>query len=90
MSRLNSTSTEEQIVSENGQTSAIVKLVNTAGSSSTFVVTATPEGVVTGSIGDVALDSVTGNAYIQTATGNAGWKLQMSSSYGLGYSWFMN
>lgn len=53
----------------------ILTLENTAGDLQFFRTDATPEAAITGSIGDLAIDSTNGNAYIKnsgTAT-NTGW-----------------
>ncbi len=56
-------------------TAAIATLENTAGDIQFFRNDATPEGSITGSIGDLTIDGTSGNAYIKnsgTAT-NTGW-----------------
>jgi hypothetical protein len=56
-------------------TNAILTLENTAGDMQMFRTDATPEGVVTGSVGDLAIDGTNGDLYIKhtgSAT-NTGW-----------------
>lgn len=55
--------------------SAILTLQNAAGNASIFRVDATPEGAVTGSVGDIADDTTTGVVYVKTAGSatNTGW-----------------
>jgi len=55
----------------------ILTLENTAGDIEIFRVDATPEGSVTGSIGDFVLDGTGGNAYLKTSgsASNTGWEL---------------
>lgn len=82
MSYSNNTSTEDQIVSENGQTLPVFSLVNTIGNVSYFVTTASPEGVITADIGDLAVDISNGAFYIKKTTSgtNTSWYNFTSSS----------
>lgn len=87
---LRSNETSQELVSESGVTSAIFKLSNTAADQEYFVTTATPEGAITGSIGDIATDTVTGTVYVKatgTAT-NTGWSALLSASTGAQDSFF--
>lgn len=68
MSYSNNTSTEDQIVSENGHTLPVFSLVNTIGNVSYFVTTASPEGIITADIGDWAADISNGAFYIKKTT----------------------
>lgn len=56
-------------------TTAILTLQNAAGDAKIFRVDANPEGVVTGSIGDVADDTTNGVIYVKTSGSatNTGW-----------------
>lgn len=85
MSYSNNTSIEDQIVSENGQSEPVFSLVNVIGSVSYFVVSGSPEGIITAKIGDIATDTLTGVQYIKTAIGSIGWIVQNNT----GYSWFI-
>jgi lipopolysaccharide export system protein LptA len=64
-----------KIDSNGANTASIMTLENTAGDIQIFRVDATPEGSVTGSIGDLAIDGTNGALYIKaTGTGtNTGW-----------------
>lgn len=56
-------------------TSPIFTLGNTAGDIQMFRADASPEGSITGSIGDLAIDGTNGNAYIKNSgdSTNSGW-----------------
>ena len=56
-------------------TTAIATFENTAGDLQFFRSDATPEGAVTGSIGDIAIDGTNGNAYIKNSgtSTSTGW-----------------
>ena len=56
-------------------TTAITTFENTGGDFQLFRSDATPEGSITGSIGDLVIDSTNGNAYIKNtgAATNTGW-----------------
>lgn len=55
-------------------TTAILKLENTTTSMRYFVSNATPEGAITGNVGDECTDTTTGTLYKKTSgVGNTGW-----------------
>lgn len=55
-------------------TTAVARLATTSGTSKVFVYNSTPEGVVTGSVGDLCVDATNGYMYQKrTGTGNTGW-----------------
>jgi hypothetical protein len=66
------------IDSNAANTVAIQTLENSAGNIQIFRVDATPEGSVTGSIGDLSIDSIAGILYIKTSGSatNTGWEVQ--------------
>ncbi len=69
-------------------TVAVLSVENTAGDFQVFRTDATPEGAVTGSIGDLANDTTNGTLYLKTsgAGTNTGWKaLAIGSNYGSMY-----
>jgi len=68
-------STKLDVNSGAANTTPVLTLGNTAGDVQMFRADATPEGSVTGSIGDITIDGTNGNAYIKN-NGNAtntGW-----------------
>lgn len=73
-------------ITTNANTSKILRLGNSTGTNDIFRTTASPEGVITGTRGDIAIynDASTGGAYVK-ATGaatNTGWeKLNTDPSY---------
>lgn len=64
------------IDSNAANTAAILTLENTAGDFQIFRTDATPEGAVTGSIGDIAIDGTNGVVYNKTSGSatNTGWQ----------------
>jgi hypothetical protein len=78
-------STALHVDSNGANTTAILTLENTAGDLQIFRVDATPEASVTGSIGDLVVDSTNGVVYLKE-TGNStdtGW-VQISTGAGTG------
>ena len=63
---------------------AILTLENTAGDSQFFRVDATPEGSITGSVGDIAIDGTNGTVYVKSSgdATNTGWTELTSGSSG--------
>jgi len=72
------------INSNNVNTGPVLTLGNTAGDIQMFRTDATPETAVTGSIGDLAVDSTGGAAYLKTsgAATNTGWSKIITSPVG--------
>jgi len=68
-------STKLEVNSGAANTTPIFTLGNTAGDVQMFRADATPEGSVTGSIGDITIDGTNGNAYIKNSGNatNTGW-----------------
>ncbi len=71
----NTTLSRLHVFSEAASTTAIVTHENNAGDYQQFLVTSNPQGLVTGSRGDLAIDSSNGRLYIkETGNGtNTGW-----------------
>ncbi|MCD4756013.1 tail fiber domain-containing protein [bacterium] len=78
-------STTLHVDSNGANTVALLTLENTAGDFQVFRGDATPEGAVTGSIGDLAIDGTGGDIYIKnTGSGNnTGW-VQLATGSGGG------
>lgn len=82
MSYIKSTDTYEEIVGELGVTEPIFRLSNLTANQDFFVTTATPEGAIVGSIGDIATNTTTGVIYSKTSgtATNTGWSALSSGS----------
>lgn len=77
-------STVLHIDSNAANTVAILTLENTAGNIQVFRTDATPQSAVTGSIGDIAIDSTAGTMYLKTSgtSTNTGWTDVLAGSGG--------
>ena len=72
----NNPSTRLHVTTQTGTTTPILRIENTGGDADFFVINTAPEGAVTGSPGDIALRTDTGNGklYVKgSGTGNTGW-----------------
>jgi len=81
----NSPGTKLHTTAATGTTTPILRIENTGGDADFFVANATPEGAITGSPGDIALrtDSGNGKIYVKgSGTGNTGW-LDVSAGGGV-------
>jgi len=73
------------VVAPYASTTAITTIENDAGDYQTFNVQGSPEGYISGSIGDIAMDVSLGNMYVKV-TGNStstGWERVFTSDTGL-------
>jgi hypothetical protein len=80
----NNPQTKFHVTTATGTTTPILRIENTGGDADIFVSNATPEGSITGSPGDIALrtDSGNGKVYVKgSGTGNTGW-VELGTSSG--------
>ncbi len=79
---LSNTTGNTTITTSTGATTSVLNLTNSVDTINTFIGSATPQGVISSSVGDIAIDGTNGLAYSKgQGAGNTGWELVPSIQY---------
>lgn len=79
---LSNTTGNTTVTTSTGATVSVLNLTNSVDTINTFIGNATPQGVITASVGDTMYDGTAGLQYNKgQGSGNTGWELMESSQY---------